>query len=365
LIRALKQNQRLEVLSRPQVMTLDNQRAYVFVGQRVPTISTVTTTAFGQNNATEYINAGLGLDVTPRISPDNIVAMYITADKSEVGPLSEGIPVTAINGQVITQPRINVTTAITTVSAASGQTVALGGLITKSKTDFHRKVPWVGDIPVLGRLFRYDGTTNERRELLIIMTPHVVRTKDEADKIKQVEAARMNWCLSDVIELSGNTELRPRSGDWSDKETEVIYPDVNPRAEKLSPADAKPSAPEPIPTPPADVKQDKNAAPGKTNAMPQEPPRIPQPDTGVMLPPQRNKTANSSFSFNANGQNPSQTSGALPGVQAATYERPAGNPPQTGALNSNATYPSTANAVTPTVYDAPPRYPTTQQPYYR
>ncbi len=90
-----------------------------------------------------------------------------------------------------------------------GQTVILGGLITKNKTDFHRKVPWVGDVPVLGRLFRYDGVTNERDELLIIMTPHIVRPGNEAqaEEIKKIEAARMNWCLSDVIALTGDIQL--------------------------------------------------------------------------------------------------------------------------------------------------------------
>ncbi len=263
LLRALKQNQRLEVLSRPQVMTLDNQPAFVMVGQQVPQITQATSTQIGQNNSIQLINVGLQLSVTPRISPDGLVVMVIDAIKSKVGPESEGIPVSALNGTIIRSPRIDTIQAQTTISAVNGQTVVLGGLITKNKQDFHRKVPWVGDIPVIGRLFRYDGVTNERDELLIIMTPHIVRTEAEADEIKKMEAARMNWCLSDVIELSGDQSLRPRNGDWPDQETEVIYPDLDPRASKPLLLDGKSSPLEGIPTPSGQPIQDPNAAPQK------------------------------------------------------------------------------------------------------
>ena len=80
-------------------------------------------------------NVGLILGVTPRISPDGLVVMEIDAEKSEVGPEAEGIPVSiAANGQVIRSPRIDTTTAQTTVSAMDGQTIVLGGLITKTQS---------------------------------------------------------------------------------------------------------------------------------------------------------------------------------------------------------------------------------------
>jgi general secretion pathway protein D len=323
LIRALKVNQRLEVLSRPQVTTLDNQQAYVFVGQNVPYIANVNTTTYGQNNSIQWINAGLGLLVTPRISPDNVVSMQIDAQKSEVGPRSEGVPITAVNGEVITQPPINIAQAQTTVSAADGQTVVLGGLITKSKTDFHRKVPWLGDVPVLGRLFRYDGVENVRKELLIIMTPRVVRDKAAAEYIKQAEAARMNWCLSDVIELTDVTSLRPRSGDWSNAETEVIYPDLNPRAEKPTVDENKLPNGEIIPTPMMDIPPDPSVSPNGKIPAPSESPRIPNPDSGATAPSQR----------------------VVPPVITAD--------------------PNGSKTVVPIVYDAPPKNHTTPKVIYR
>ena len=64
------------------------------------------------------------------------------------------------------------------------------------------------------------------------MTPHIVKNEADADKIKQAEAARMNWCLGDVVAMTSDNSLRRRCSEWSDTETEVIYPDLNPRGEK-------------------------------------------------------------------------------------------------------------------------------------
>jgi type II secretion system protein D len=363
LLRALKVNQRVEVLSRPQLMTMDNQEAYIQIGATVGMITGSTSTTVGQTNTVTPQAVGLILQVTPRISPDNVVAMYMQAQKSNLGPEAEGTPITSVNGQLIREPQIPITQVQTTVSAQDGQTVVLGGLITKNKTDFHRKVPWVGDLPVIGRLFRYDGVTNERDELLIIMTPHVVRTIAQADEVKKLEAARMNWCLGDVIAITGVSDLRPRDGDWSAKDTEVIYPDLNPRGEYPSVTEEKPSSPEPVPTPPPVNSPDNNAAPSGSSGAPSELPRIPQPDNGAATPKKSFMPADVAAYRKINGQfRPSQSSATPPAVQPATYERTA---PQSDAANSHQPYPNNSNAVTPTTYDAPPNYPATRQQYYQ
>ena len=247
LLRALSECHRLEVLQRPQIMTLDNQSAYIQVGQQVPVIQTMTTNQYGQNFITSMMDVGVVLGVTPRISPDGLVVMEIDANRSEVGPEEQGTPVAVSEGQIIRSPRIERTYAQTTVSAMSGQTVVLGGLIAKSKEELHRKVPLLGDLPLLGWLFRFDSTTSKRSELMIIMTPHIVRGEAEADAIKQAEAARMSWCLGDVIKVHGDAGLRGRCDNWSDAETQVVYPDMKP----MTGEDGKPLAPEMIPTPEA------------------------------------------------------------------------------------------------------------------
>jgi len=120
-----------------------------------------------------------------------------------------------------------------------------------------------------------------------------------------------------------------------------------------------------LPTPPAEINPDTNTVPSGATGVPPEPPRIPRPDTGAMLPQKGATPAKSTFYFNTGGQITSQTNVLPPGVQPATYERPATYSSPSGMPNAYPATSSGTNAVTPTIYDAPPRYPTTQQQFYR
>ena len=283
LVRALKECRRLDVLSRPQVMTLDNQPAFIQVGQRVPRITNVNVTQFGQNSAVELFNVGLILGVTPRISPDGMVVMEIDAEKSALGPMSEGIPVSFQNGEVILSPRVDVTTAQTTVSAADGQTIVLGGLITKSKRSINRRVPYLSNIPVLGLLFRYDQFVGQRTELLIILTPHVVRNEADAERIKQLESSRMSWCLGDAEKLQGDMGIRKRgSAEFDDVETKVIYPDLDPRGTNPVDPDPNPNAEGPELLPPGSPGPDDMQGPPYT---------LPNPESGAKQSPANGQPA--------------------------------------------------------------------------
>ena len=244
LLRAMNQSRNVEILSRPQIMTLDNQPAFIQVGQRVPRITGTSINQVGQVNTVELENVGLILGVTPRISPEGMVVMEIDAEKSEVGPEIEGIPVSiSATGEVIRSPRVNITTAQTTVSSASGQTIVIGGLITTNNTTLSRRVPWLSDVPVVGNLFRFDGTKNSRKELLIILTPHVVRGPSEAEYIKQVETARMSWISCDTFNWM-NTDTA-MVGQMDSSTIPTIYPDQTPGAASMQ--QAVPLAPSPDP----------------------------------------------------------------------------------------------------------------------
>ncbi len=274
LIRALQATRRLEVLSRPQIMTMDNQPAFIQIGQRVPRISSTGIVATGQFNAIELVNIGLILGVTPRISPEGMVVMEIDAENSNLAPITEGIPVTVAGGQVIRSPTFNTTMAQTTVSAADGETIVLGGLITKGHTRLDRRVPLLADIPVLGALFRYHNVVEKRTELLIVLTPHIVRTPEEAERVKRLESARMTWCLGDVEELHGEAGLTRAGGT-----PEVIYPDITPRGkppgrsawEIIAPREARPEGPPgqgPIPLPLRQGPEPKLQEPPAPEAIP-------------------------------------------------------------------------------------------------
>ena len=229
LIRALQESRRIEILGRPQIRTLDNQPAFIQVGQVVPYILNSTITQFGQTNAIAFRDVGLIIGVTPRISPDGTVVMEVDAEKSRLGPEEQGIPISAANdGTIIRAPTIDTTRAQTTVSAASGETIVLGGLITKDSAVTHRRVPYLSNIPLVGDLFRYDNTTTRRTELLIILTPHVIYGPADNERIKQAEMARMHWCLADVYELHGDVNYQFQDHPvLLDQPAEVIYPETH------------------------------------------------------------------------------------------------------------------------------------------
>jgi type II secretion system protein D len=322
LLRALNECRRVDVLARPQITTLDNQPAFIQVGQRVPRIASASLTQFGQINSIELINIGLILGITPRISPDGLVVMEIDAERSEISAQA-GVPVSiAANGEVIRSPIFNTTTAQTTVSALSGQTIVLGGLITKNRNAVHRRVPVLSEVPVLGNLFRYDSVTQNRTELLIIMTPRVIRSEQEADIVKQVESSRMSWCLADVVKLHGPSGLRSRSDLWTDGEVPTIYPDLTPLG--VPPAALQAAPPE------GAIIEGELVPPGPS--LPSPAPRVP----GPTLPPQ------------VPGPPPGAT-----GVSPGPAQLPGPNGAGSGA--APALYFGQDQPATPASYAAPPR----------
>ena len=204
LLRALKTQGRLDVLSRPQVMTLDNQSARVFVGQNFPIVTGSTTTATGLVQASlTYEPVGVELLVTPKISPDGKVLMRVTPTVSS--PQTTNIAV----GQGIFAVAVNQETVDTTVIGMDGETVAIGGLIRRSDQKTENKVPWLGDLPVIGAAFRYRTQTKQKSELMVIMTPHIVRCRADADALFAMEAKRMDWVVGDIVRAHGLSGMEP------------------------------------------------------------------------------------------------------------------------------------------------------------
>ncbi len=151
-----------EVISTPKVLTADKQQAKVASGTQIPYQSAE---GGGANavSTTEFIDATLSLDVTPSITPDGKVQMNlnITSD-------SPGAPTPT--GQLT----INKNSINTNVLVDNGETVVLGGIFEQQTANQQTKVPFLGDIPYLGRLFRKDIKSDNKRELLIFVTPRIV-----------------------------------------------------------------------------------------------------------------------------------------------------------------------------------------------
>ncbi len=212
LIRTLKTQGRVEILSRPQIQTLNNQTAYLNIGQSVPYVTGSTVIATGLvTNLVSYKDVGVLLHVTPRINADGTVLMRVVPEVSSVSPQQVNLG----NGVLATQ--FDVQHLETTVSARDGETIAIGGLITKTDNKTENKIPWLGDLPLAGALFRYRSHNKAKTELLLILTPHIVHSDIEADRILAEEARKMEWTASDVLKIHGapamSSPLQPRSGN--------------------------------------------------------------------------------------------------------------------------------------------------------
>ncbi|HVJ84490.1 MAG TPA: secretin N-terminal domain-containing protein [Caulifigura sp.] len=214
LIRALEANSNAQVLSRPSILAVDNQIAEITVGQLVPRSQGVNFSQLGQPYpVVSDTPVGIILSVIPRITPEGKVIMELIANNSALSDQSVPIFVNA-DGSTVDSPIINQSRAQTTVKVPDGQTIVVGGMITSTDRHLTRKVPWLGDLPVIGHAFRFDQNVNNRTELIIFLTPRIMRRDLDAEIVKQVEAERLNFFETDVETMHGPLFGVPRP-DWT------------------------------------------------------------------------------------------------------------------------------------------------------
>jgi general secretion pathway protein D len=175
-VAALARAGKTEILSRPSVLARNNQQATITIGQQVPLISGVTYDNFGnQRNAITYQDVGIILRVTPFITSDGMVEMIVAPEVSSVSDSTVSFTTGTNDFGSATAPIINVRSADTVVVVPDGETVVIGGLMQTLKAKSEKKVPILGDIPLLGFLFKHKVTGDEKKELLIFLTPHIVQ----------------------------------------------------------------------------------------------------------------------------------------------------------------------------------------------
>ncbi len=184
-VRALATNTNANLLSTPSILTLDNQEAKIVVGNEVPfRTGTYSTTGDGTNNPFTTIqrqDVGLQLTVTPHVHDGTAVRLEVAQEITGIVPEapigSDGF------SDVVTSKR----TIETTVLAEDRQTIVLGGLIQDDINDTVKKVPLLGSIPALGRLFRSDNNTRVKRNLLVFLRPTVVRNEEQATSLTETK----------------------------------------------------------------------------------------------------------------------------------------------------------------------------------
>ncbi|MGN6386266.1 MAG: type II secretion system protein GspD [Verrucomicrobiota bacterium] len=182
-LRAIKENGKMEVLSRPTILARNNQEAYILVGQQVPLISNVRFDTVGnQINTVSYQDVGIILRVTPFITSDNYVEMIVSPEISSLDR-SQSIPIST----GVVAPVINKRSADTVVVTPDGQSVVIGGLMENNKTETDSKIPFLGDIPGLGNLFKRKSKTGTKTELVIFLTPKIIRSPMQLTAASQIE----------------------------------------------------------------------------------------------------------------------------------------------------------------------------------
>jgi general secretion pathway protein D len=187
-IDALSQVTTVKVLSSPSVVVQDNSAAVLTVGDEVPVI---TRTAVGIDdpsapvvNNVEYRDTGVILEVKPRINTNRTVSLDVAQEVSRVAPSTS----TTANALTPTFTQRKITSR---VNVTSGQTVVLGGLIQESETRAREKIPLLGDIPIVGELFGSTNLAAGRTELIVFITPRVIRNAEDARDVSEELRSRL------------------------------------------------------------------------------------------------------------------------------------------------------------------------------
>ncbi len=164
------------LLANPRIRVKDREKANIHIGQRLPVLTTVSTAGVGSAESVSYIDVGLKLDVEPSIRLDDQVDMKV---KLEVSSVNQTI--TLASGTQVYQ--LGTRNADTVLRLKDGETQVLAGLIQKDDSSTVNKLPGFGDIPLIGRLFSNDYNKKQKTDLVLLITPHVVRNVSRPDNV--------------------------------------------------------------------------------------------------------------------------------------------------------------------------------------
>jgi general secretion pathway protein D len=180
LVQAVKEERDVNIISTPQILITDQEEAKINVGKNIP-FQTGTSSSFNQTFDTfEYRDVGTILTVTPQISDNETVRLNI------------GLEVSLLESTTDFKPTTLVRTIDTSVLLKDSGTVVIGGLIENSSARSENKVPLLGDIPLLGRLFKYQTQSRQKNNLLVFLTPRMLKKSADASRLDQEKEARFD-----------------------------------------------------------------------------------------------------------------------------------------------------------------------------
>jgi general secretion pathway protein D len=186
-INALQTRTNVKMLSTPHVTAADNREAHILVGQSIPILTSSQTSTIANSNtvnSVQYRDTGKILTILPQVNSKGLVNLQIRQEVSAV------LPGQAAFGNT-NSPAFSTREAETTVVVQDAESVLIGGIIDDSISHNRTGLPYLMDIPVLGYLFRTDSDATERTELIILITPYVVRNRDEARDVTDEFSSRI------------------------------------------------------------------------------------------------------------------------------------------------------------------------------
>ena len=201
ILHALEKESGVNILSTPHITTLNHSKAMIIVGENIPYVkeSRITeTTDFITPTVIdtfEYKDVGISLEITPHISQGGLVRLEI---ESEFTKLIEGVTGTSVNTPTTAKRQ-----AQTVVSMNSGSTIVIGGLIRDDKVTLEKKIPLLGDLPLVGGLFKFQRDRLQKTNLLMFITPHVMSNQKELEQITENKRNEMKPALDGLGKNNG------------------------------------------------------------------------------------------------------------------------------------------------------------------
>ena len=245
LIRALETATGTNILSTPNLITLDNEEARIIVGRNIP----ILTGSYAQTGTTSTVtpfqtivrqDVGVTLRVRPQISANGIVRMQIFQEVSSVVPIYDP------SGPVINKRNIE-----SNVLVDDGQMIVLGGLITDEYGDSTSGIPFLSSIPIIGNLFRYDNKKRIKSNLLVFIRPYVLRDKDENEQMTKNRLDLMQTKEDQFKQLPMLLPTEKNMPNVKDAEVPLVPPRLPSDTINTSPAIKPSSPPSMVPIAPA------------------------------------------------------------------------------------------------------------------
>jgi len=198
-INYFREDKETSIISTPQLLTTDNEEAKIVVGKNVPYQTTTSTSNNDTFNSFEYRDVGTTLVITPQISQGNMIRLNISHEISKVE-----------SGELLARPTTLKRTIDTTVLVKNKSTIVIGGLIDNQVSVSEWKVPFLGDIPLLGWLFKSEGKSTEKTNLYIFLTPVVVKSTQEAEELYKKKADHIENIRIKIENKADSIKLYPQ-----------------------------------------------------------------------------------------------------------------------------------------------------------